>query len=857
MPTVAADRWLEPDVSAEAPGTEAFVTEKFVSEPTRTGTARTRENGAEPTGSSEPDVLVEAEDLEIVLPSGDGVGPLTGTIRAGEQVLLLGPSGSGKSTLLRALAGALPSHQRARVTGSVRVGGIDPVAGGVIAASTVVGHLGQDPADGVCLPQVADDVALPLENRRTPARRIGDLVHGTLRRVGAGDLADRQASTLSGGQLQRAALAAVLAARPRLLLLDEPTAMLDADGIAAVRSSVRSATDDGEVATVLVEHRLDEWTGAQGVAALPPRTIALDRSGRVLADGPTAAVLERHGAALRDAGCWLPRDVEETLEAAGAHATPSRTGTTTGRALAPDLDLDLDPEPPRPGSPATGPVPGEPLLTARGATLGQAARAVLENIDLEARAGELLAVVGRNGGGKSTLLGALARLDAPMSGTVVGAAAGLVFQRPEAQFVAGTVAGELSASGASEGAVSAMLDRLALTDWATASPFQLSGGQQRRLSIGAMLLAERPVLLVDEPGFGLDRAAQKTVLGLLREAAAEGRAVVMTTHDLRAVEQADAVAVIAEGRLHGPMPPDRLLTDTDLLRRAGLVVGLEARAPSVTRDPAEPSPPERVEPTGPAEAAEAEGPDSSGPRPWLSRRNPTVLLGLLTVLSIVCIALTDPVPLAVLYLLLMVGTAVGCRIRPLPLLRAQVPFMVFASGVFLVNVLSRPGHEPWPDLPIRITREGIVLGAALALRALVIGLGALTVARATDPRRTMVSLQQHARVPPRYAYALLAGRRLLDDLPTRWEAITRAHRVRLPLTTNGTVGRLRPRHLVGCAFALLVDAIRSAERLAFALESRGLGAGPRTIWRPVACGRADALLVAVVTMSVGTILLLS
>jgi len=811
---------------------------------------------AAPSTSSGP--LLEAEDLEVVLPSGDGVGPWSGTLAVGDHVLLIGPSGAGKSTLLRTLAGAIPSHQHGRVTGSVRVGGIDPVADGVVATSRVVGYLGQDPASGVCLPEVADDVSLPLENRQVPASQIGGRVHAALTAAGAEGLAPRQASTLSGGQLQRAALAAVLAAGPRLLLLDEPTAMLDADGIAGVRRSVQAALQEGDAAAILVEHRLDEWAGADGLAALPPRTIALDRSGRVLADGPTTEVLLQHGATLRAEGCWLPRDLERLLErplerSLEGSQQPLGSAAPTGipAAATPGSRASRqEPDHEETVAPGRAAVPGRPLLTANGIALGYEGRRLLEGVDLEARSGQMLAVVGRNGAGKSTLLAALARLDPPLAGTISGAAAGMVFQRPEAQFVRSTVAGELRASGAEETAVDDMLERLALGDWAEASPFRLSGGQQRRLSLGAMLLTGRPVLLADEPGFGLDRAAQDSVHELLRESAAGGRAVVLTTHDLRAVEQADAVAVLADGRVHGPMPPAQLLADSDLLRRSGLVA---TPAP-------EPGGPERGdrrerehEDRGGAGADDS----SAAPQGWLSRRNPTVLLGLLTALSIVCIALTDPVPLAALYVLLTAATLAGCRIRPLALLRAQVPFVVFALGVFAVNVLSRPGHEPWPELPVRITQEGIVLGTALALRALVIGLGALAVARATDPRRTMVSLQQHARLPARYAYALLAGRRLLDDLPSRWETITRAHRARLPVRMDGTVGRLRPRHLVACAFALLVDAIRSAERLAFALESRGLGEGPRTIWRPVPCGRADLLLVVVVATVVGAVLVLS
>ncbi|HJG90797.1 MAG TPA: ATP-binding cassette domain-containing protein [Brachybacterium massiliense] len=790
------------------------------------------------TSSAQPLPVIEAQDLEIVLPSGAGVGPWSGTVSAGEQVLLLGPSGSGKSTLLRTLAGAIPSHQRARVTGSVRVGGIDPVGGGALAAAQVLGHLGQDPADGVCLPRLEDDVALPLESRCTPPAQIGQQVQRALGIAGVAVLAERGAGTLSGGELQRAGLAAALVARPRLLLLDEPTAMLDADGVAAVRRTVESAAASGQIATLLIEHRLDDWAGERGVAGLPERTIALTADGRILADGPTAEVLDRHGEALREAGCWLPRELEETLAPARVDGGAAPTHAAVGIAG----PRDMADGPARPGSEEQAAV----LLTARAAALGHGEQAVLEDVDLEVRAGELLAVVGRNGAGKSTLLGALSRLDPPLHGTVEGAPAGLVFQRPEAQFLAGTVREELAASGASAEQVERMLERLGLREQEAASPFRLSGGQQRRLSIGAMLLGDRPVLLADEPGYGLDRAAQRTVMALLRESAQEGRGVVMTTHDLHSVAEADAVVVIAGGRAHGPMPPHELLEDASLRRRAGLSVVEEPHGEGLAASDAreagpsaapEPSPSADPEPS-PVAAAPV------GPRGALSRRDPTVLLGLLTALSIVSITLTDPAPLLVLYLLLSAGAMLGARFGPLALLRAQLPFAVFATGVLLVNMVSRPGHEPWPELPVRITEEGIVLGTALALRALVIGVGALTVARATDPRSTMVSLQRHARLPARYAYALLAGRRLLDDLPRRWETITRAHRVRLPLTSRGEVARLRPRHLLRCAFALLVDALRSAERLALALELRGLGDGPRTVWKPAALSSGDLLLTA-------------
>lgn len=231
---------------------------------------------------------------------------------------------------------------------------------------------------------------------------------------------------------------------------------------------------------------------------------------------------------------------------------------------------------------------------------------------------------------------------------------------------------------------------------------------------------------------------------------------------------------------------------------------------------------------------------------WLGARNPTVKMAVLLAVSVAVLFLFDPLPLLVMYAASLLGVRWTAGIRWGMLLRAQVPFVVFAGGVFVVNALSRPGEQIF-DAPVRITVEGVVVGAALALRALVIGLGAVAVTASTDPRAMTVSAVQHARVPPRYAYALLAGQRTLEAMPRTWATIRAAQAVRAPIGRDG-MPRQGAAAFGRASFALLVDAVRSSERIALALESRGLGDRPRTLWRPVPIGSADAVLAVVVAV---------
>lgn len=490
--------------------------------------------------------MIEVRGLGVTFPGA--ASPVLRSVdldvRPGEQALVLAGSGAGKSTLLRVLAGIVPKVVDAEVTGAVRVAGLDATTTPTADLAARVGTLTQDPTDQLCLPTVLDEVAFALENRGVDPALIGPAVHRTLASVGAAHLVGRRTAELSGGEGQRIALAAALVADPDVLLLDEPTALLDPAAARGVARAVRSAVGGGR-ATVMVEHRLDE------LGQLPGRVLVLGPDGRVHADGPTDQVLHDDARALARLGTWLPLSAE--LAAVGVG---SLDRLVVGRG--------------------TVSVPGARVLSARRLVVRRGQRTVLDGVDLDVHAGRVTAVVGLNGSGKSSLLLALAGL-LPTAGTVTGGSVGLVFQHPEHQLLARSVRDELAWGPRRshlpdvDERVSAALDAYRLTGLEDRDPFRLSGGQQRRLSLGAMAVCGHDVLLADEPTFGQDRRTSAACADALRRLADDGRGVVLVTHDLRLVgEVANDVLVLHGGHALAHGPVDAVLADDALLARAGL-----------------------------------------------------------------------------------------------------------------------------------------------------------------------------------------------------------------------------------------------------------------------------------------------
>jgi energy-coupling factor transport system ATP-binding protein len=448
-------------------------------------------------------------------------------------VLLLGPSGSGKSTLLAALAGVLGGDDEGDSAGSLTVNGRDPreVRG-------TAGLVLQDPDSQVIMSRVGDDVAFGCENLGVGRDEIWVRVREALELVGLAVPLDHPTGALSGGQKQRLALAGALAMRPGLLLLDEPTANIDPDGAVEVRDAVAAVLARTGATAVIVEHRVEAWLD------VVDRIVVLAADGAVVADGEPRAVLEAQGAALAASGVWVPGHEPRVTRRAGPRDRPA--------LLAADAV-------------SLARVPGEPL-----------AATVAHPLELQVESGEVVALTGPNGSGKTTLALTLGGLIAPAAGEVRatpeladGAGPlpirwrsrelltriGSVFQTPEHQFLAATVRDELAIGPralrlpAPEAAarVDELLTRLGLEALAAANPFTLSGGQQRRLSVGAVLATSPRVLVLDEPTFGQDAVTWAGLVDLLDELRSRGTAVVAATHDRRFIAAVGAAELAMTG----------------------------------------------------------------------------------------------------------------------------------------------------------------------------------------------------------------------------------------------------------------------------------------------------------------------
>ncbi|MDQ0095243.1 energy-coupling factor transport system ATP-binding protein [Paeniglutamicibacter psychrophenolicus] len=716
-------------------------------------------------------------------------------IRAGERVLLAGPSGAGKSTLLYALAGVLDEDDETYSSGELLLDGA-PAAQG----RGLVGLMQQDPETQVVQARVGDDVAFGAENLSVPPAQIRRRIIEALDAVGLEVPLDHPTSALSGGQKQRLALAGILAMGPGLVLLDEPTANLDPDGVLEVRDAVLAALDSTGATLLIVEHRLEAW------AAHMDRVIVLEPGGGIAHDGTPGEL-------------FAPGPVREKLIAAGVWV--------------PGYTPAFDPLP-APGESAALLLEATDLAVTR----KRGARPAASGLDLRLGAGEAWCVRGANGSGKSTFALTLGGLLPVGSGTVLATGElaagtearpyhwraselvgriGSVFQEPEHQFVTNTVAEELAYGprhavkpGTREplftereisSRVEALLSRLRLGHLAEANPFTLSGGEKRRLSVATVLAAGPQVLILDEPTFGQDANTWRELALLLREELARGTAIIAVTHDADFARALGAHEFV----LASPATAD-------------------GTAPAAARP-------------GLLEA------DVRGGTSFLGRANPLAKLAAVALATIPLIASMDWVSSGIVVAATMLALPLASLSVPRFLARGWPLLLAAIFGAWGTALVGNDSGAVLLDLGLfDITEGSLAAGAATGMRAFAVAIPAVLVLFTTDPTDLANALAQKARLPHRFVLGALAGMRLLGLLIEEWTTLGMARRARGVGSRGSAAARLRAN--LGQVFGLLVQAIRRASRLAVTMEAKGFGTAERTWLNASSYGRRDAGIVA-------------
>ena len=509
----------------------------------------------------------------------------------GELCLVVGATGAGKSTLLRAACGLVPHFTGGTLTGRVLVAGRDTREHLPRHLADVVGVVGQDPAAGFVTGTVEDELAYAMEQLGVAPATMRTRVEEVLDLLGLTALRSRPLADLSGGEQQRVAIGAVLTPHPRVLLLDEPTSALDPGAAEEVLAALTRLVHDLGLTVVIAEHRLER------VVQYADRVVAVHRDGTVT-DGRPEEMLASAGAAppIVELGRWagwhpLPLSVRDARRRAGElRARLSDVRSATRPAAQPG------------GHEAAGPAllsatqvhvhhgrgPAGRSLRRAGAPADAVVHAV-RGVDLSVGAGEVVAVMGRNGAGKTSLLWALSGAGRRTGGTVVvtGASAAdgpvpardpatlspaaarrlvaLVPHDPSALLFRETVGAELAAADADApsgpGSAAAVLAELAPGVSPEAHPRDLSEGGRLALALAVQLAARPRVLLLDEPTRGLDYPAKRRLTALLHRHAAEGGAVVLSSHDVEFVaETATRALVLAGGEAVADGPAGQVLT---------------------------------------------------------------------------------------------------------------------------------------------------------------------------------------------------------------------------------------------------------------------------------------------------------
>ncbi len=470
--------------------------------------------------------MISVRDLSVSYGEIPALREVSFEAAAGECLVVTGLSGCGKSTLARVLAGIIPHSLPARVSGAVQVAGLDVLHSPTAQTAQTVGIVFQNPRTHLFHLRVEDEVAFGPRNLGLPEEEVAGRVDWALEAAGLAGLRAQKPANLSGGQAQRLAIAAALAMRPAVLVLDEPTASLDVPGTQTIMAALQKLRHQYGLTLVIIEHRLAE------VRRIAGRVLVLD-DGRLAAQGRFDELLG-----------------DPALRRSFGLRRPNLQSLADWPAL-------LAPNPPAPAG-------REPLLHMAQVSAGYDGQAVIRQVDLQIYPGEFSALVGDNGSGKSTLALAAAGLLKPLAGKVSLAGAArpqpgldiaLLFQNPADQLFTDSVDEEVAFGPrnyrrfdpAAHDQTLAAADLLHLRQ---RRPFSLSMGQQQRTALAACMALRPRLVILDEPTLGQDWRHLQQLMEHLVHLNQQGAAILLITHDYKLVHRyARRVILMQAGRI--------------------------------------------------------------------------------------------------------------------------------------------------------------------------------------------------------------------------------------------------------------------------------------------------------------------
>ena len=508
---------------------------------------------------------IEIENLRFTYPSRElpTLQGITTRVPRGAFVLLTGPTGCGKSTLLRTLNGLIPHASAGILTGSVRRNGKDTTSQPLATTCQQVSLLFQNPDDQLFCTLVADEVAFGLENLGFSSEEIKERIAFALEQVGLNGYESRHISSLSGGEKQRVALAAICAMRPEVLLLDEPTSHLDPQGTRDILNNVKQLNSDLGITVILATHRTKE------VAPLCSH-VWLMADGQLCLDMPKVDAFQ-----------------DTTLyKRLGVQVPEAKNGLVDVPLKPPTVSLER----------ASNPIHQDTLLNIQNLYFHypNIDKDAVCNISCEVSRGEVLAIMGANGSGKTTLIHLIAGLLRPSAGEVtvdrksssrlklhqLAGKVGIVFQDPDLLLQAETVRDEVAFGPRNlkfpmktlEERVDRTLTRFDLQELGSEAPYALSRGQRQRAAVAAAFSLHPDLFLLDEPTTGQDAQHLYQLMDeLCDEIRQENKTLIFATHDTDLTRNyADRVFLLRHGKVIYDGPPDAAFANRELLQQASL-----------------------------------------------------------------------------------------------------------------------------------------------------------------------------------------------------------------------------------------------------------------------------------------------